>query len=415
MGALAALGGLLVAMPAAAQTCSPGGIGLDQAVTLARTADLRPDAIRAAIDAARAERAIAGFRPQDRFELSTENYPGFGLGSDIENLDITGRYTRVWERGGKREAREALADAGVGVAQADMAVVEADIAYEIETLFVSLWSTRTRLELAQERLAVARDVQALVTRRVAAARDPELAARRAATEVSLAESDIVTLEMQRDTLSAAIAAFWNEDSGNFDTCSFHPRAPETGASAGAVQPPELARYEAQQTENRARMRLSQAEAVPDVTWGMGVRSFGLDDDVALVGSVSIPLGTPPRSSARVARDRAQQARITAEADALVQGAERQRRFLRQRAETARQAWRRLETSAIADARDALDLATDGYERGAFTYLDVIEARRTLFDLHARRIDLLETYFQAQASLARLGIESRSRPLPESQR
>lgn len=414
-GALAVLGGLLWTGPAAAQSCAPEGIGLQEAVERAAGADLRPDAVEAAIAAARAERAIASFGPQDSFELSTENFPGFGTGDEFENLNVTGRYTRVWERGGKREARLTLADAGVDVAAADLAVVRAEIGYEIESLFASLWGAEMRLALAEERLAAAREVQALIARRVSAARDPELAALRAATDVSLAESLIVELRLELDAVSAAIAAFWGEESGDFETCSLIPAAPSAGAAPAQVSPPELQRYEAMAQESRARLRLAETEAVPDITWGVGVRSFGFDEDVALVGSVSVPLGAPPRSSARAARDRAEQARIDAEARALVQDARRQSRVMRQRSDTALATLRELDGRPIAEAREALEQAVQGYQRGAFSYLDVIEARRTLFDLRERRIDLLETHLQAKASLARLGAEDRPWTVQESSR
>lgn len=415
VGALAVLGGLLWTVPAAAQSCAPEGIGLQEAVERARSADLRPEAVEAAIAAARAERAIASFRPQDSFELSTENFPGFGSGDEFENLNVTGRYTRVWERGGKREARLALADAAVDVAAADMAVVQAEIGYEIESLFASLWSAEMRLELAEERLAAAREVQALIARRVAAARDPELAALRAATDVSLAESLIVELQMELDAIGAAIAAFWGEENGRFETCSLSASRPSAAPEPARISPPELQGFETRAQESRARMRLSQTEAVPDITWGVGVRSFGFDEDIALVGSVSVPLGAPPRSSARAARDRAEQARLDAEARALLQDARRQSRVLRQRSQTALATLRELDGRPIAEAREALEQAVQGYQRGAFSYLDVIEARRTLFDLRERRIDLLETHLQARASLARLGAEDRPWTVQEPSR
>ena len=47
------------------------------------------------------------------------------------------------------------------------------------------------------------------------------------------------------------------------------------------------------------------------------------------------------------------------------------------------------------------LANDGYARGAFSYLDVLDAQRLLFDLREQRLDFLGNYHLAEAALARL--------------
>jgi len=47
------------------------------------------------------------------------------------------------------------------------------------------------------------------------------------------------------------------------------------------------------------------------------------------------------------------------------------------------------------------LANDGYARGAFSYLDVLDAQRLLFDLREQRLDFLRNYHLAEAALARL--------------
>jgi outer membrane protein, heavy metal efflux system len=54
-----------------------------------------------------------------------------------------------------------------------------------------------------------------------------------------------------------------------------------------------------------------------------------------------------------------------------------------------------------EAERAVRLANDGYARGAFSYLDVLDAQRLLFDLREQRLDFLRNYHLAEAALARL--------------
>jgi cobalt-zinc-cadmium efflux system outer membrane protein len=217
-GVVASLTIALTSLPAAAQSCKGQGLGLEAAIERALAADLRPDVARAAVTAARSERAVSALRPLDTVEVMSENFPGLGTGADINNLTVTGQFKRVWERGGKLDARLGVADAAVEVASAGIAIAEADIAYEIEALFVSLWDVRARLALAQERLEAAQSVDALVSRRVEAARDPLLAGSRAATDVAIAQGDIAALQDEAAALASAIFAFWGGEDLPIDTC-----------------------------------------------------------------------------------------------------------------------------------------------------------------------------------------------------
>ena len=97
--------------------------------------------------------------------LGFENFPGSGLAAEIENLEVSGTFNRVWERGGKRDARTALADRCVEIAEASVDISRADIAYEIQALYVELVLTQERASLAAERLAAIQSLRHRVVRR----------------------------------------------------------------------------------------------------------------------------------------------------------------------------------------------------------------------------------------------------------
>jgi cobalt-zinc-cadmium efflux system outer membrane protein len=53
------------------------------------------------------------------------------------------------------------------------------------------------------------------------------------------------------------------------------------------------------------------------------------------------------------------------------------------------------------ARRAFEGTREGYRRGTFQYLDVLDAQRTLYDLRGRELTALSTYHQARADIERL--------------
>lgn len=94
-------------LPVSAQTsvCEAGEdleiVTSSQAMRAALDADLRPILADKGVALARTERTIAALRPMDTISLETENFPGIGLAGEIDNLEVTGRFSRTWERGGK--------------------------------------------------------------------------------------------------------------------------------------------------------------------------------------------------------------------------------------------------------------------------------------------------------------------------
>jgi cobalt-zinc-cadmium efflux system outer membrane protein len=408
---LGASGALIVALgfaPGLAQSCprdadaQTAHLSLDQAIFRALDSDLRPDAARAAVATARTERAIAALRPSDTVSLEFENFPGTGIAAEIEILEVTGTFSRVWERGGKRDARTMLAERSIEIAEAGVDISRADIAFEIQSLYVDLALSEERASLAQARLDAARAAEALIARRVEAARDPLLAGSRAAADALIAEGELNRLTRDAERLRAALADFWaGLPDFAVDLCSLSPDEGHTDHTLDIGSSPELARIEAQRRQAEAAIRLAEAERVPDVIWSAGVRKFGTDESLGVVGGVTVPLGAPKRAGSYAQQAGAQARQLEAEADALRQSLLRETALLERTALGAEDALTQLETGPLPEAERAVSLANDGYARGAFSYLDVLDAQRLLFDLREQRLDFLRTFHLAEAALARL--------------
>ena len=147
-------------------------VTLNDAITRSLDYDLRSESAESAVAAARTERSIASLRPTDTVTVEIEDFPGTGLASNIDSLQVTGRFSRVWERGGKREARQALADAGVIVARTDLALADYEVRREINVLYAEAVFSQQRLSLACEQIEIVTALERAIERRVRAARDP---------------------------------------------------------------------------------------------------------------------------------------------------------------------------------------------------------------------------------------------------
>jgi outer membrane protein, heavy metal efflux system len=377
-------------------------LSLTQAVQLAAGADLRPGVADAGVVAARTEQAIAALRPADTFSLEIEDFPGIGLASEIDNLQVTGQFSRVWERGGKRDARTALARRGVDVAETERQAAQTVILTEVETLYIEAALAERRAFLACERVETVMSLQSAVDRRVEAARDPLLAGARASTDLAVAVADARREGQDAQNLKAALGSYWNAaETPQLDPEFLDRRLTPRAYDFSAIKSPELDRLEAERLRASAQIELEKAQAVPDVTWSVGVRKFGIEDDVAVTGGASIPLGSAGRSEAGAARASAARKQIELQSEAVRQQLIRQALVYQRAALSAADAIKAIDSDLLPEATRALALAEDGYARGAFTYLDVFDAQRALTALREARLDHVRTYVLNDAALARL--------------
>ena len=108
-----------------------------------------------------------------------------------------------------------------------------------------------------------------------------------------------------------------------------------------------------------------------------------------------------RSEAGVAKARAEAFRFEAESEALRQELVRKAMAYQRASLSALDAIAEIDTILVPEAQRALDLATEGYNRGAFSYLDVFDAQRTLTALRDARLTYLRTHVLNNIELTHL--------------
>lgn len=162
--------------------------------------------------------------------------------------------------------------------------------------------------------------------------------------------------------------------------------------------PEWVRARQEVERREAIARLERTRRIPDVTISAGVqRREELRDNVALVG-VSIPIPVFDRNQGNVleALRRADKARDEQTAVGVrlrSELAQAQERF-----NAARQEVDYIRKDILPGAQSALDTTTKGFELGKFTFLDVLDAQRTLFQARGQYVRALADVQRAVADI-----------------
>lgn len=388
--ALAAIASALAAEP----------LTLDAAVSRALSAAPETLVTGARLESLRASRVQAGVRPNATVELLTENAVGTGPYQFVDAAEVTGSYAQIIERGGKRQARVALAERDIDVATAEAVLAHIEIAARVQRAYVEATAAEAAITVAKDRLEAARSLAREVNRRVSAARDPLFAGSRAATRVAEAEVELELAEHAREAALARLTALWG---GTSDTVTL--AAPDflnlDRPDAGTTASPMAAIYAARSARAEAAVAVERSRASQDPTVRGGLRYLRPADDVALVAGVTIPLGN--KTANRAAVDRAVAERRRAEAEAAVAEAQRQRdlTLAAERVHEARMEAVGIRDRVIPTAAKTLTQVREGYMRGGFTYLDVADAQRALSDARERLVRSAREFHEAGAELDRL--------------
>jgi outer membrane protein, heavy metal efflux system len=197
-----------------------------------------------------------------------------------------------------------------------------------------------------------------------------------------------------------LAALWGGRDPTFEIAGGDPLALPDVADFAVLadwlqRTPELAQFAGEQRIREARLQLEQTEASPDLDWQLGVRRLGDGDDVGLLGSVSIPLGSRGRAQPGIRAARAELSALEIEREASGLSlystlAEAHGRFSVARLEAQRLGEDVLPRLARAEAA-----AATAYRAGAASYLEwsTLQAERT-----AAMGQQLEAALEAQRAL-----------------
>jgi len=391
---------LLAAALSMAAPAHAGPLTIQQAIERAMAAAPALRANQAGIDAARAGRVQAGLRPNPSVTVEAENFVGTGNYNVLEQAEITATYNHVLERGGKRAARMALADSDIAVAQAAVAVTRLELAAQVQRAFLDVLLANEGVRVAEDTLVLARGLQSEATRRVRSAKDPLFVGTAADARIANARVDLDQAKRRQGAARALLASFWGGSGDDIEVqgdllavADAIGTAPLAGADAELAQA-EIARADRQVAYERTR-------AVQDYTLSGGTRFLRGTNDVAIVGSINIPIGRFDRNQGNIARAHAEKQRLewAAEAGRL----ERLRALagLRRDADTAMARATAIRTEVYPRVTRVMAQVQAGYARGGFSFRDMQDAADGIFAAQADYLDALASLRAALAQIDRL--------------
>lgn len=384
-----------------------GTITLRQALSLALQSN--PDLAASAWElmAAEARTRQAGLPPNPTLEFEAEGFGGQAEASGFEAATFTLSLGQMLELGGKRSKRAGIARLEQQLSGWDYETKRLDVFAETAKAFVSLLAAQERARLAADAVHLAEAVHRTVAERVKAGKAAAL--EQTMTEVGVATSQI-DLKRAQSALQAArkrLSAAWGSDLPTFDQGEgpFDAVLPEipplSDLLAIADQNPDLARWDTEIQLCQAAVALEKAARVPDLGISAGIARSEESSQSTYKAAMSLPLPLFDRNQGNVAEaeynlSRARQQRRSVALEVEVSLSE-----AHQTLQSAGEELEILRNQVLPAARQAFDAANEGYRRGKFGYLEVLDARRALLDARAQYIGALARHHEALTDVERL--------------
>ncbi len=342
-------------------------------------------------------------------------WPNPSLGVEVENLAGTGEF-----------AGTDAAETTVGISQEIPLAGKTGKRSTVARLEASLadWERRERVRalrgearvgfvrvmMAQRRVALARENEQLVERlvngvvqRVETGDVSPVERAKARVEAGAARLERRRAEGELAAARTALASLWGAASARFervaDAGDGLVALPELPVLASALERhPRVARWEAVEELQKAKLHLAEAEAWPDVEAGVGVRRFNDVDETAFLVEVGVPLPFFDRNQGGIAAAQASLAKVAAARESTRRELESSLRGHYTVLRAHLDAVALLEKELLPAAHDTYESVQRAYDAGEAGLLELLDAERSLLEV---RRGLQEAQVEAEMARAEL--------------
>lgn len=310
------------------------------------------------------------------------------------------------ELGGKRGARIKAAGLARDIAQRDLSSARADLRAAVIAAFFDVAVAQETVRVSQGTVEIAQNALRLAERRVAAGKAPPLESSKARVELANARIDARAADAALDAARRKLGQLWGAPEPDFARVATDLRAlPRREAiddlRAALATSPRMEAGRLSVELGRAQLEVEKSKRYPDITLSAGVARDNEQGRNKAQFGVAIPLPLFDRNQGNVysatmqsykAQDlyRELESRLTAD---LLQSVSQ--------FDLAANSVREYRATVLPGATEAYDSARKGFEAGKVSFLEVLDAQRTLSQGNIGYLNVLAGAYQAAADIDRI--------------
>jgi len=309
------------------------------------------------------------------------------------------------ELGGKRQARMTAAERAAELARADLSARRHAIAAAVVTAFFDVLTIQERLRLAEAALELSQRSSLATSQRVKAGKLSPVEE----TKAKVAEANVrIELAQARSESSAARARLASAMGSPLGPLVLEGRLDDLppiqnyeGFQAQLDQSPALQRAEMEVRRRQALTAVENARRISDITVSLGAKRDQEQGRTQAVIGLSIPLPLFDRNEGNILEALKREDKARLELASTRMQLESEALQARERLSSARAEAQSLAADVVPGAQSAYDAATKGFELGKFSFLEALDAQRTLLQARSQYLKALAEAHRASAELHRI--------------
>lgn len=342
--------------------------------------------------------------PNPQLTTNGEDFLGTGQAQGLRSAMFTAQITQVLETGGKRQARQSLAQAERSVMLADYGVKRLEVIMTTSERYIEAVAAQESLSFYRGGLQRERETVALVSAMVEAGRSSTSALQQAKVSLVNIELEIATAQQARRRALRALALQWGDDTGPGIELAATLDAPPNSIASAASLRGELARHpkqllaEAKVTEALAAEGLARSNQHGDISLTGGVReSNAIDSSSAYLG-VSLPLPLFDKMQDEIVATEALAEKAKLEVKAAAREVGNDFSLAWGDLSSAQELASTVEQKLLPAATDLFRNAEASFREGKFTALEYLSAQKQFYEVRTR---WLQSRLQYQLAAARV--------------
>ncbi len=324
-----------------------------------------------------------------------------------DNRQIYLQLNQEIELGNKREARIEAADSLYQKSSAELDSKKAEIHANVVSAFYELLAAQARVTLSQSSLDVANLALDASAKQVKAGKSSPVEETKSKIEQSTAKIEFNQSTSQLNSARKRLSALWGNPLALFeraqgDVDNIPQVASLADLSALLANAPAIRLAQLEISSRGALTKIERSKSTPNITISAGVvnnQELGGINQALLGLSVPIPIFDRNQGNLQEAIGREYKAQD--ELLAVRAQLEAQLATQYERLNSARQTSELLRNEILPGAQSAFNAANIGFSAGKFSFLDVLDAQRTLFQAKSQYTQALLEAHQAVAEIERI--------------
>ncbi len=349
----------------------------------------------------------ASLAPNPTLDTTIENALGTGAYRGYDAAESSVAISQLIERGGKREARQRIQIADKELVRADYQIRRREIFTEVAQAFAQALAAQEKIDLYSEFVTLNESFLPEIEKRIDAGKSTAVERSRAKTAVTTARLARMQAEREFKTARMRLAATWGSATPGFERVEgklgdLPKRMDRTSLEKSLYSHPSYQKEIDNMAKSSAEHNLAIANGKQDITLHGGPKYFREGrDEVALIVGFSIPLPFNDKNQGAIAATGAQIEVAARERDAAYAALKANLNAAFLTLSSARTEAETIRDELLPSAQESFDGVQEGYLKGRFGYLDLIEARRSLTEASVQLLDAKAAYQEAAAEIAGL--------------